>query len=61
MYLGAAMTYTLFEFIKEKFDEIIECQPQQVNSSEISMKVDNISLTDNQVKIYFFKLFCFGF
>lgn len=51
MYLGAAMTYTLFEFVKEKFDEIIEYQPQQV-SNELSIKVDNISLTDNQVRTY---------
>lgn len=36
-YLGMSMTYSLFEFVKEKFDELIQEQPEEavIDSNEI--------------------------
>lgn len=36
-YLGMSMTYSLFEFVKEKFDELIQDQPEKavIDTDEI--------------------------
>jgi len=43
-YLGMSMTYSLFEYVKEKFDELIEEQPE--NPVEVDM--DRLCLTEDQ-------------
>lgn len=47
-YVGMSMTYSLFEFIKEKFDELIELQPEE--EVEVS-EVRNLSIGDPQVRL----------
>ncbi|KAF2898302.1 hypothetical protein ILUMI_07873 [Ignelater luminosus] len=43
-YLGMSMTYSLFEFVKEKFDELIKEQPEEENEiSDDVIKDLNIS------------------
>lgn len=48
------MTYSLFEFIKEKFDELIEEQPNEPEKLE----VEKICITDQepQVLIRFYNM-----
>ncbi|XP_049790632.1 RWD domain-containing protein 4 isoform X1 [Schistocerca nitens] len=46
-YLGAAMTYTLFEFVKERAQDLMSAQPESTVTS-ISSAVENISLADSQ-------------
>lgn len=29
-YLGMSMTYSLFEFVKERFEELIQDQPEEI-------------------------------
>lgn len=43
-YLGMSMTYSLFEFIKEKFDELIEEQPEEPEKLE----VDKLCISEEQ-------------
>jgi hypothetical protein len=38
-YLGMSMTYTLFEFLKERFDTLIAEQPENPETSEKSVTV----------------------
>jgi ubiquitin-protein ligase len=39
-YLGMSMTYTLFEFLKERFDTLIAEQPENPETSEKSVTVE---------------------
>ncbi|XP_060528857.1 RWD domain-containing protein 4 isoform X2 [Cylas formicarius] len=34
-FLGMSMTYSLFEFVKEKFEELIKDQPDNINEIEV--------------------------
>ncbi|XP_022912644.2 RWD domain-containing protein 4 [Onthophagus taurus] len=43
-YLGMSMTYSLFEFIKEKFEQLIEEQPEH----PIEQCVEKMSICENQ-------------
>ncbi|CAG9765519.1 unnamed protein product [Ceutorhynchus assimilis] len=40
-YLGMSMTYSLFEFVKEKFEELIEEQPENVEMDKLRITEDN--------------------
>lgn len=48
-YLGMSMTYSLFEFIKEKFDELLEEQPEAVDNIEI----ERLTIMEPQVRLIF--------
>lgn len=39
------MTYSLFEFVKEKFEELIEQQPEGSNEK---LDIDKLSITDQE-------------
>lgn len=41
-YLGMSMTYSLFEFVKEKFDELIKEQPEHEETPD----VDKLCISD---------------
>lgn len=45
------MTYTLFECIKEKIDDLLKHQPDKLITSEadISENIEKININDNQV------------
>lgn len=43
-YLGMSMTYSLFEFVKEKFDELIQEQPE----NPIETEVDKLCISQEQ-------------
>ncbi|CAH1154076.1 unnamed protein product [Phaedon cochleariae] len=45
-YLGMSMTYSLFEFIKEKFDELINQQPEESEKLE----VDKLCITEQDTQ-----------
>jgi hypothetical protein len=49
-YLGTAMTYTLFEFVKEKLEELLAGQPESF-ISDVTDSVDRITISDTQVQI----------
>jgi hypothetical protein len=49
-YLGTAMTYTLFEFVKEKLEELLAGQPESF-ISDVTDSVDRITISGTQVKI----------
>lgn len=42
-YLGMSMTYSLFEFVKERFDELIKEQP--VEENEIDDVIKNLTIS----------------
>ncbi|PSN35286.1 hypothetical protein C0J52_15249 [Blattella germanica] len=46
-YLGAAMTYTLFEFVKEKLDELLAAQPESF-VTETANSIEQLTLTETQ-------------
>lgn len=50
-YLGMSMTYSLFEFVKERFEELIQEQPEQtvIESNDI----DKLKISDTQVSTKF--------
>ena len=52
-FLGMSMTYSLFEYVKENFDSLLENQPDFVEN--ISEKVEKIALDDdeNSEKVFF--------
>jgi hypothetical protein len=50
-YLGTAMTYTLFEFVKEKFEELLAGQPESFIISDVTDSVDRITISGIQVQI----------
>lgn len=50
-FLGEAMTYSLIECIKEKFDELMQEQPDTL-VQEVSDSVEKVSLTENKVCTY---------
>jgi len=45
-FLGMSMTYSLFEYVKENFDSLLENQPDFVEN--ISEKVEKIALDDDE-------------
>ncbi|KAJ9584687.1 hypothetical protein L9F63_020969 [Diploptera punctata] len=46
-YLGTAMTYTLFEYVKEKLEELLTAQPESyVNDTTDS--IENLSISETQ-------------
>jgi hypothetical protein len=47
-YLGTAMTYTLFEFVKEKMEELLAGQPQSC-VSDVTDNVDRMTVSGTQV------------
>jgi hypothetical protein len=49
-YLGTAMTYTLFEFVKEKLEEFLAGQPESF-ASDVTDSVDRITISGTQVHI----------
>ena len=53
-FLGMSMTYSLFEYVKENFDSLLENQPDFVEN--ISEKVEKIALDDveNSEKVIWF-------
>lgn len=51
-YLGTAMTYTLFEFVKEKLEELLAGQPSSF-VSDTTETVDRITISGTQVQIHF--------
>ena len=55
-FLGMSMTYSLFEYVKENFDSLLENQPDFVEN--ISEKVEKIALDDdeNSEKVFLFHL-----
>jgi len=46
-YLGTAMTYTLFEFVKEKMEDLLVGQPQSVVSN-VTDSVDRMAISGTQ-------------
>lgn len=52
-FLGEAMTYSLIECIKEKFDELMQEQPDTL-VQEVSDSVEKVSLTENKVRTYIY-------
>jgi hypothetical protein len=48
-YLGTAMTFTLFEFVKEKMEELLAGQPQNF-VSDVTDSVGRITISRTQVK-----------
>jgi hypothetical protein len=44
-YLGMSMTYSLFEYVKENMDNLLEEQPDQIFDTKVS---DNLSKLDIQ-------------
>lgn len=46
-YLGTAMTYTLFEFVKEKMEELLAGQPQSC-VSDVTDNVDRMTVSGTQ-------------
>ncbi|KAJ8912905.1 hypothetical protein NQ315_017235 [Exocentrus adspersus] len=44
-YLGMSMTYSLFELVKEKFEEFIEQQPNEINEN---LEVDKLNISDQE-------------
>lgn len=46
-YLGMSMTYSLFEFVKEKFDELIEEQPNEPEK----LDVEKLCITDQEPQV----------
>ncbi len=49
-YLGMSMTYSLFEFVKERADELMEGQPEQfVEAAAAAIKT--VSIADDEVKV----------
>ncbi|XP_071446421.1 RWD domain-containing protein 4 [Hetaerina americana] len=48
-FLGEAMTYTLFEWVKEHSEELLSAQPDSpiIASSSIADAVNNITISDN--------------
>lgn len=44
-YLGMSMTYSLFEFIKEKFEGLIAEQPEEVLNSDVC-DIDKVVITE---------------
>jgi hypothetical protein len=49
-YLDTAMTYTLFEFVKEKLEELLAGQPDSF-VSDMTNSVDRITMSGTQVQI----------
>ncbi|ERL90593.1 RWD domain-containing protein 4 [Dendroctonus ponderosae] len=43
-YLGMSMTYSLFEFVKERFEELIEEQPEHA----LELEVDKLSVDEQE-------------
>lgn len=43
-YLGMSMTYSLFEFIKEKFDELMSDQPEEEEILEVTEKTTSLEI-----------------
>jgi hypothetical protein len=50
-YLGTAMTYTLFEFVKEKMEELLAGQPESF-ITDVTDNVDRITISGTQVPVY---------
>lgn len=48
LYLGAAMTYTLFEYVKEKAEVLVSQQPESF-LPEIINSAEKITLTEVRV------------
>jgi hypothetical protein len=48
-YLGTAMTYTLFEFVKEKMEDLLVGQPQSFVSN-VTDSVDRMAISGTQVQ-----------
>jgi hypothetical protein len=48
-YLGTAMTYTLFEFVKEKMEDLLVGQPQSFVSN-VTDSVDRMVISGTQVQ-----------
>jgi hypothetical protein len=48
-YLGTAMTYTLFEFVKEKMEDLLVGQPQRFVSN-VTDSVDRMAISGTQVQ-----------
>nr|CAD7454915.1 unnamed protein product [Timema tahoe]CAD7602535.1 unnamed protein product [Timema genevievae] len=46
-YLGSAMTYTLFEFVKEKLDEIVADQLES-STTEVTETISKVVISDAQ-------------
>lgn len=57
-YLGMSMTYSLFEFVKEEFEKLIEQQPEETNDK---LDVDKLCASDQEPQqVFFFSFFlCF--
>lgn len=53
-YLGMSMTYSLFEFIKEKFDELIDEQPNE----PAKLEVEKLCIADQEPQVLILFLFC---
>lgn len=49
-YLGTAMTYTLFEFVKEKLEELLAGQPDSF-VNDVTDSIDRITISGTQVQI----------
>jgi len=48
-YLGTAMTYTLFEFVKEKMEDLLVGQPQSFVNN-VTDSVDRMAISGTQVQ-----------
>jgi len=48
-YLGTAMTYTLFEFVKEKMEDLLGGQPESFVST-VTDNVDRMAISGTQVQ-----------
>ena len=44
-FLGMSMTYSLFEFVKENFDSLIELQPEVIET--VCDKVEKLKVEDD--------------
>lgn len=46
-YLGMSMTYSLFEFVKEKFEELIKEQPNE----PLKIHVEKLCITEEDTPV----------
>lgn len=50
-WLGCGMTYTLFECLKDRIDEMMESQPQNVSDDESTEEDDSEESDDSDIDV----------
>ena len=52
-YLGMSMTYSLFEYVKENFDKLLEEQPEQIFDTKVSDGLAKLEIQEGEHYKYF--------